>query len=449
MLLLCTASQKLKPVIFERGLPLGATGTGADWCLKALHPADPLTEVRGIPDHSAVPSVLMNYQSVYTLTPHAGSVGPWSFNATLLPHPVNFMYVDYFDSVVPVGTETCFLNTQLAGGNHYDKYNSFIGMAQRWRLAYMSVTAYQDGPDLANQGSLVVAQSPVEPIELPVTWNTVVPNASAGPSLEYYTAEDYPNFDTSQAMPNAYFNRSREGAYVPLKLTETCQDWRSVRDDCFAGVPSPNIQLSGAWNLPTVGTYPYPHANCAVGGIGPLIIAAATTGQRTGGMLNGTFAHICAKNLDAATSFTFYVRMGVEMQVCPSSVLSPQMKLSPPHDQVALDTYFAIARELKDAYPADYNDLGKIWEVISRAGKHILPFIGATGPIGSAVSGVGRAAIGLGDVIAERRKSKRNARDKPAAAEVERQADAQKVVRTLAAIPPSRKPGAKRKRNSA
>jgi hypothetical protein len=45
------------------------------------------------------------------------------------------------------------------------------------------------------------------------------------------------------------------------------------------------------------------------------------------------------------------------------------------HDQVALDTYFAIARELKDAYPADYNDLGKIWDAISAASKKALPFL--------------------------------------------------------------------------
>lgn len=434
-------------MILERGIPLGSTGSGADWCLKALHPADPLTEVRGIPDHSAVPSVLMNYQSVYTLTPHAGATGPWSFNASLLPHPVNFMYVDYYDSVVPLGTETCFLNTQLDGATHYLKYINFTQLAQRWRLAYMSVTCYQDGPDLANQGSIVVAQCPVEPITLTTSWSNAVPNMTSGPSLEYYSAEDRPDFDTSQAMPNAYFNRSREGAYVPLKLTETCQDWRSVRNDCMAGVPSPNVNVDGFWNIPNVGTYPYPHANCAVGGLGPLIIASAPDGQKTGGMMNGTFAHICAKNLDAATSFTFYVRMGIEMQVSPNSVLSPQMKLSPPHDAMALDAYFSIARELKDGYPADYNDLGKIWEVISRAGKAVLPFIGATGPVGAAVSGLGRSAIGLGDVISERRKSKRNARDKPAAAEVERAAQAQQAVRTIATLPP-KKPISKRRRNA-
>jgi hypothetical protein len=156
-------------------------------------------------------------------------------------------------------------------------------------------------------------------------------------------------------------------------------------------------------------------------------------------MLNGTFAHICARNLDVTTSFTFYIRMGIEMQVCPGSVLSPQMKLSPPHDQMALDAYFAIARELKDGYPADFNDLGKIWEVISRAGKAVLPFIGATGPLGASVSAVGRAAIGLGDNIAERRKSKRNARDKPAAADVERQQAVQSIARMAAGLPKRKK----------
>jgi len=425
-------------LILERGLPLGTTGSGADWCLKALHPADPITEVRGIPDHSAVPTVLMNYQSVYTLRPTTGATGTWSFDASLLPHPINFMYTDKTDTINTLGIEECFLNTQLEGTHHVDKYMSFTKMAQRWRLAYMSVTGYQDGPDLANQGSVVVCQSPVEPLCFPAVW-AEPGGVFGGPNLEFYSAEDFPNFDTSQAMPNAYFNRSREGFYVPLKLTETCQDWRSQRDDCFAGVPIDEGAVYGLYKMPPTTSYPYPHANCADGGLQPLVVSATPSGQKTVGMLNGTFAHICARNLDVTTSFTFYIRMGIEMQVCPGSVLSPQMKLSPPHDQMALDAYFAIARELKDGYPADFNDLGKIWEVISRAGKAVLPFIGATGPLGASVSAVGRAAIGLGDNIAERRKSKRNARDKPAAADVERQQAVQSIARMAAGLPKRKK----------
>lgn len=359
---------------------MGTSPGGADWCVKALHPSDPQTEVRGIPDRSAVPSLLMNYQSTFVLSPTVGATGTWQFDASLLPHPINFMYVDLMDSNnLGTGKELNFLNTQLAGASHVDKYMTFISMVQRWRLAYMSVTCYQDGPDLANQGSIVVAQVPTEPL----TASFSGPNPSADgtlialPKVELFTPEDRPNFVVSQGMPNAYFARSREGAYVPLKLTETCQDWVSDRDRVGTAEitpATPNNLTNGTYALPGNDNLDgFPHVTLSpcrykyAGG------ATVHYGQYTSPMLNGTWANISARNLAVATSFTFFVRCGIEMQVQPQSNLAPQLQISPPHDPVALDAYFAIARELKDGYPADYNDLGKIWDAISAASKKVLP----------------------------------------------------------------------------
>jgi len=136
-----------------------------DWCIKALHPSDPITEVRGIPDHSSVPSLCMNYQATFRMSPEAGATGTWSFDATLVPHPItmiNFMKTDSTGIVYD-----CMMNPQIPGATHELKYIAFKELAQRWRLAYMSVTCYQDGPDLANQGTIVVAQNPVQPAMWP------------------------------------------------------------------------------------------------------------------------------------------------------------------------------------------------------------------------------------------------------------------------------------------
>lgn len=364
----------------ERGIPMGTSPGGADWCVKALHPSDPQTEVRGIPDRSAVPSLLMNYQSTFTLSPTVGATGTWQFDASLLPHPIDFMYVDLVDSTT-TGKELNFLNTQLTGATHIEKYLTFIGMVQRWRLAYMSVTVYQDGPDLANQGSIVVAQVPTEPL----TSNFAGPNIVAGdgtlcaaPTIELYTPEDRPNFIVSQGMPNAYFARSREGAYVPLKLTETCQRWVSDRDRVGTAQMTPvtpQNQTNGFYALPATGTIPgFPHVTLSPSYYS--VTPVRSYGQFTSPMLNGTWANISARNLAIATSYTFFVRCGIEMQVQPQSNLAPQLQISPPYDPVALDAYFAIARELKDGYPADYNDLGKIWDAISSAAHKVLPTLG-------------------------------------------------------------------------
>jgi len=261
-------SQKLKAVISGYGLPFGATTTGADWCVKALHPSDPMTEIRGIPDHSAVPSLLMNYQSTFTLSPTPGATGTWSFDASLMPHPVNFMYLNLVDSNNPVGLESNFMNQQLDGVTHFDKYLSFRAMVQRWRLAYMSVTCYQDGPDLANQGSIVVCQAPVMPADYNWNAHSNLPGAqiTSWPMTSVYTSEDHPSFTTSQSMPNAYYGRSREGAYVPLKLTETCQDWVSDANRVGVTTVLPSLPNQSLYDMTGTNVPVFPHVNLIASG---------------------------------------------------------------------------------------------------------------------------------------------------------------------------------------
>lgn len=302
------------------------------------------------------------------------------------------------DSVQPLGVESNFLNAQIAGADHATKYMNYREMVQRWRLAYMSVTCYQDGPDLANQGSLVVAQVPTEPI----VYNFSAPDFThaggimAFPKLEQFTAEDRPSFTVSQGMPNAYFSRSREGAYVPLKLTETCQAWTS---DASRVCTSPVTIHHGAndnavRDLPVNGNLPgFPHTTLPAARFDSVNQLAFC--NVTSPMLNGTWANISARNLAVTTSFTFFVRCGIEMQVQPQSSLAPQLQLSPPYDSVALDAYFVIARELKDAYPSDYNDLGKIWDAISAAAKTAMPILSKIPGIGPAAEG----AVAVGDWI--------------------------------------------------
>lgn len=424
--------QKLGEEIRVRNATLGSTATGSDWCIKALHPSDPLTEVRGIPDHSAVPSLLMNYQGTYKVSPNTGAMGTWSFEASLLPHPIQFMYLDKFDSINPNGMEYSFLNQQLGASTltHSERYDAFLATAQRFRLAYMSVTCYQDGPDLANQGTIVVSQPPVEGSKY--SWCHIKPSGdmAAATQTVSYSQEDRPSFNSSQSMPNAYFSKSKEGAYVPLKLTKSCQDWHSEADSVgiaqIGKTANSSIVTLSNTSLPQ-----FPHVDLLPTTYNNGIYILS--GQRTAPMLNNTWAHISAQNLSVGTSFSFFVRCGIEIQVSPSSTLAPQLKLSPPHDALALETYFAVARELKDGYPSDYNDLGKIWGNISTALQAVSPIINAALPgSGAIISG----SAALGDFIA---KSRRASREKPSKAEVER------VVKT----PPKPRPRRRSKKNKA
>lgn len=395
----------MKEYISAQGLNLGATEDGKNWCLKALHPSDPVTEVRGIPDEDASPTVFLNYQTVAKLSASAGATGTWSFDAALLPHPVQFMALDYTDSYGHIlANSSAVYNAQLDGTTHSEKFASFRNMARRWRLAYMAVTVHQDGPALSDQGTLVVAQVPQTPKLFSYCQDFISPVAG-GPvvvahnRIAQYTFTDEPDFKSSQAMPNAYFNNSRYGAYVPLKLTETCQDWVSDSDNIIPAAFSPDMgwtEEALAGQGPRRGGYIvlpqtvleaqanrfYPFRGSD--NLEPAWTVPAQTGIDTGSfgghctsaMCNGLVAHISAENLSVATSYTFFIRAGFEIQVQPLSTMSPHQKLSPKYDPVAIQSYFAIARELKDAYPADYNDLGKILKVIGDAAAFAGPIIG-------------------------------------------------------------------------
>lgn len=418
-------TQGLRAVISEKEALLGDTPAGADWAVKALHPSDPLTQVRGIPDMSAATSLCNNYQLTYTLSPQVGATGTWQFDATLLPHPINFMAIQAEDSIGGVNYEV--LNAQIPGETHFAKAQWLATEAQQWRLAYAGVTLCQDGPDLANQGSIVVAQCPVAPYRFSACGPSGTGPVQSAPPVEIYTAEDRPSYTASQAMPSAYFDLSKKGAYVPLKLTKTCQAWRSQSD--MIGMGTSNSLTLGVYDFPTTETFAWPHWTLPCTSYTPLgerrgvMPPAHTTttapaapptpwlSYPTSPMLNDVMAHISARNLAVTTSFSMFFRFGIEYRVQPTSVLSPQLELAPRYDERALRSYFAISRELKDGYQASFNDLGKLWGIISNTAKDVLPLLGKTGPVGQAVGTAASGIVELGDAIRARR-SKRKQQQK-------------------------------------
>jgi len=295
------------------------------------------------------------------------------------------------------------MNTQLDGGSHFAKMQSFLNQVKRWRLAYMGVTVHQDGPDLANQGTIVASQAPVQhSLFYPSGFDLGTGVLVARSPVAAWDELDKPNFTNMQTMPNAYFNRSKEGAYIPLKLTKTCQVWHSASDLHYVWdrVTStvPGQVIFGAVDLPlgiTDGVYPHTNLTCCA------YDATTTTrnGQVTSPMCNDVFANIAVENASVATSFTFFVRAGFEIEVRPGSIFATHLKLSPPHDAQALQTYFAISREMKDAFPADYNDLGQIWNTISGIAKTVAPVLSAIPGIGTMLSGAVGGVASVGDAV--------------------------------------------------
>lgn len=416
---------------------LGQSSAGKDWVLKALHPADPITEVRGIPDQSAQPTTVLNWQMQSVVAPSAGATGTWSCDLTMVPDPCSFGCVVQTDSLGV--TSKMFVNTQL-GATYQAALNALQGNGDRWRLAYFGLTVYQDGPDLANQGTVTAAVIPVDPLILCASYMDVgqqemhtTRNAIA---FQNSAMADY---DTLVRMPNAYTGQSKHGVYMPLKLSTNHQAWHGTHDI---------LQDATTWTLDAGGNGRIIPHDGAINSGWPYYGLQTCWYSATGHYFSGTssmrmfpcnqnWGRMCFQNLSAAARLSLVWRVGFEVQCNPLSSFAAYLKLSPEHDPRAIEAYFAVARELKDAYPAEYNDKGKLWDVIKAAIRTALPFISAAGPVGAIVGGIGSAVMGTGATLKALKKAttkppsddgRAEMRDKPPAAAVERAVAASHAV---------------------
>lgn len=381
---------KLRNIIDAKGLEYGSTPPGSAWCVKALHPADALSECRGIPDHSNLPSVHMGYESVQTLTPPAGAAGSWGFDMAVTPHPVSFSWAHTYGENDPLnGAYISHLNPQLdAGTTHQAKYDQWKSIAQRWRLTYCGVTIRQDAASVANQGVIVACQAPI-------SLAPVVANQARGAWLGILghamcvgcTASDMPEFGRVQSMPQSYHGLSKDGLYMPVRLSDHTV-WHGEHDEAVNWGPVQQFGPErGSGSYQEVGQNPgssFPYEGLSTPFYDPGD-AVWCQGDVTSALCNGFLGNVCARNLALTTRISITYRFGFEIQVQPGTLLSPQQQLSPAYDARALETYNAISRELSDAYPEEYNSLSKIWDVIRTIGKAVLPAIAENVPIVSEV----------------------------------------------------------------
>jgi len=235
----------MQEILAGANVEFGRTMDGRDWCIKALHPADQLLEVHGIPDEDGIATTMLQYQATMTIGASEGATNTWDLIYQMTPNPLQFGYAAIYDSVsthsvnpVVVG----FHNPQLwdEEAASADQGGKSVAVLCRdfeaWRLAYMSVTAVHEGPTLADQGSVVACQKPVRFTNVPAVG--LDPNGSAYGYNEYiattnvslWHASDVPNYSATAIMPNAYIGRARDGVYMPLKLDPTAYDWHGEHD---------------------------------------------------------------------------------------------------------------------------------------------------------------------------------------------------------------------------
>jgi len=391
-------------LIAKFGNLLADTPEGQSWVIKALHPADPITDTRGIPDESSSPSVIFQYNTVARISAPAGSVGTWEFDMTVIPDAI--VHAVYSSRGRDSGGSNLqdvlgIMNSALrspgnANTTYLERFTNFKDQGvEAHRLCYMSVTAYQDGPALANQGTVCASQYEVAGRTYAVGEAGASTNVTAYLPLIRFQDSDLALYETSQTMPNAYFSESKYGCYMPLKLGRPSHRWMTDERLVKHGPNGTWTAISGSssWDgieRPVTATAPPGQAPY------PDVVPAwfKPTDTRCYGdamfpPLNDIWGGISCRGLSVDSTYSLFFRVGIECRVQPGTLMAPQQRMSPPFDPKAIQSYFKINRELKDAYPADYNDLGKIWEVIKGAAESVLPLLHPSlGPVVNLIKGI-------------------------------------------------------------
>lgn len=316
---------------------------------------------------------MVNWQSDRTLAAPETTVDTWACDLLCVPSPQCFYRATFTPDVGSASTSEG-VNTQL--GTTFSTAAAALNTAyERWRIAYYSVTVYYDAPALSDQGSCVAAQFP---LEANLAGGPGLAAASAGAFCKYKVARfqdrDFPAFETLLTMPNAYSGLAKDGCYLPLRLDSNHSRWMSDADTFVDGSlasPQPDTGLWCAVSA-TTGSLLFPSAE-------GLRVEADGVPQADPiiGLASGISGQISFRNLAKVGRLRVVHRVGFECQVSPGTSMTPFLAVSPPYDPMAIAAYFQVSRELKDAYPADYNDLGKLWDVIKKVASVVAPIVPA------------------------------------------------------------------------
>lgn len=391
------------------GHDFGSTAEGKEWCLKALHPAEPRIKCPGIPDafNGSVVNISFEQSVLISSATTGDATATWGLDVDVLPHPVAIgRYRRFLSSPAGSGTimgdPTSVLNTNITGPQHAEKMANFLKVAEYWRLAFCSCTATLVCNDLNNQGSVIGVQTPFAPL----TWTAVsLPNPApparivCNPKVRTLqglsgSRTDFMSYEEATIYPNKYTGQARDGCYLPLRLTPEAFVWQGAHT-LEGWAPRPPVagycpdfgSTTGPILLKNDCYFPDFYAPTVNGG------GLFTDTYLTSPLCNGDLGHICFSGMSPQASVRLVFRIGFEYRVPVTSPFLPLSVVSPAMDVLALQNYTLISRTLKDGFPASYNDWGKLWDVIKRAAKAVLPTVGAVfGPTGAAV-GSGLASL--------------------------------------------------------
>lgn len=405
-------------------LPLATTPGGTAFALKCLHPSEHTIKAARCPSGNAN-SVALCADAIHTIPSTAANAQLLVVQTqnVLCPCAVYYtsggvtQYWDFFNSAfggyVVANPTAAQITTFMR--------NNMVGHIERYRINAQSVTIELIAPALSDQGTITACQYESSPMTSTRLYQDTATSYYVGPDVTYMNTPPDPS--TWLLGTASYTAKAREGVYQPLRLNKPGR-WHDFNDlTCFFeetatgnGVLYPPEHISLVGNL----RFPYCVNRSAVTSFSDIDLSPKLCGTNVG-VIN-------MEGMAANVSIRVRVRQVVEITATPGSRYAPLLERPLPPDFTALRMVSEISARMADGYPASYNDIGKLRDIIMGIGKKIAPYvepalsaislvpgpIGTVGKVASMAAPVVKQAVG---VIKEARKTRKQQKKAAAAAQ--------------------------------
>lgn len=425
-------SRDMRAIIDRHLERFGVSGSGRDWILRALHPAGD-HKSPGLPDQSST-SVLrpdFRMQATIAAPPDAPT---WDLYIWTVPGDVNAVYwakgqspCDFSADAPPDGTcqvgvlrnqassdglEPIVFSANDGSGRFVTTVSSLPNLnAASFRHQFSSITVHQIASAVADQGQVYAAQFPpqIRPTDLviPVGYVSGVPIPGSEPIsfYEYYGSWSTCTLPTNEAdlaamAPQFYMDAAREGAYLPLRLAGPSQPYASATGGMGLAYQDGGAPPYGTPNVPVamrrLGCVLTPTSQTGSGSASPLIpwpfqcVGMRAQNPIGGGAIikldnlmmdtgydNTNIGVIIFRGLAGANGGGFGASVQLKavngLEIAPNPGASDRVfaEVAAPYEPRALEAYYALCLELKDAYPASFNSLSSILDAIKGVASKI------------------------------------------------------------------------------
>lgn len=402
-----------------RNLPLATTPGGKNFALKALHPSEHTIKAARVPGGNKM-SVAIHMDAVGTfsvpdlLKTHSGNM--WRITQSpniACPCLVECLTSDYAP-VVNYDFMNSALGGQVMGANpgctQLDGFfeNNIAGKIREYRITSQSVTVELVAPALADQGTIISAITDNPPQTFSFVYQGATPNDPISLQPDIHLFKKPPTDDKLLLGANTYTGKARDGVYQPLKISSF--KWRNARDPAFFA--NTDDDETYRYNVSYQDTLQWPiYCNNT----------DSTFWNKTPvwpKMCGNLWGITYLKGMSNDASIRVRVRQVMEITAPVSTVYAPLLEPALPPDELAMKMYFEISSKLADGYPASYNDLGWLKDLIGKMAKAFSPLVDpalsiasnlpVVGPVVSMVKGAVTAGKEIKKAVQESKAKKQD-----------------------------------------